>query len=162
MLLTFNLRTKVTIIIIGYPIIVSPGEIADFLERIGLREYAGTFMDANIDGELLTDIIAMSPEILSSNLRVVSPLHQMKIMHLFPREMKGTGAKYSNDHLTQFLLKNSFNKCIPLMKENGIDGDMILEVDKEWMHSVLQEIGITPMDSLKILKGYKEHYHAVW
>ena len=126
--------------------------VADFLKKIRLSQYVDKFIENGIDGELLEN---MNLQVLRA-LDVQSPLHQMKIIHLFSRQLRGTDAKYSNAHLSQFLQKNDLHECILVLKEHEIDGDMILEVDNTLMESVLEEIGISPLDSLKIFTYYMQ------
>ena len=117
-----------------------------------MPQYADEFKDNDIDGKLLLEA---DSEVLLE-LGVQSPLHQMKIMQLFPRELLGTKAKYSNDHLSQFLQQQEkLIKYIPVLKKHGIDGDMVLHVEENLMKGVLKEIGIGPVASLKICVNYK-------
>ena len=135
----------------------SSQDVAEFLERVELSQYAQKFKENEISGDVLLDA---DVEMLSA-LDVTSSLHQMKIMHLFPRELQGTGAKYSTEHLSHFLQENKLGKYISRLKDNGIDGDMILEVDKELMENVLKEIGITfIVDIRKIRNKYKTYVHS--
>ena len=87
---------------------------------------------------------------------VTSPLHQMKIIQLLRREIQGTVAKYPIQHLSDFLRQLKLDKYIPNLEENGIDGDMILEVEEKLMKSVLKEMGVTnSRDVNKIRTRYK-------
>lgn len=130
---------------------MTPDDIANFLDKIGLSQYSDTIKDEDISGDVLLDIL----EDLSQ-IGVDSPLHQMKIMQLFPRELLGTKAKYSNNHLSEFLKEQKkIGEYIPILKEHGIDGDMILNVKVELMKKVLIEIGVTPLDATKICSKYK-------
>lgn len=136
----------------GIALQMSPSDVADFLTRIQLPQYAQTFKKQEISGELL---LAADTEILSE-LGVTSPLHQMKILHLFQRELEGSVAKYSMDHMSRFLQQYKLEKYSPTMEAHGIDGDMILQVEEKLMKSVLREVGVTSLvDVLKIRKKYK-------
>lgn len=89
-------------------------------------------------------------------LKVTSPLHQMKIMHLFKRELHGGETKYSTEHLLKFLQQYNLEKYASILEKNGIDGDMILEVEDKLMKNVLKEVGVTSqLDILKIRSKYK-------
>lgn len=91
-----------------------------------------------------------------SELGVNSPLHKMKIMQLFNRELQGAAPIYSREHLNQFLQQNNLDKYAAILEENGIDGDMIVSVDTKDMKIVLKEVGITSaIDIGKICSKYK-------
>ena len=130
---------------------INPDGVAEFLTKIGLSQYADTFKDYEISGDVLLEA---DPETLSG-LGVKDSQHQKKITQLFPRELLGTKAKYSNDHLSQFLQQNEqFCKYIPVLKNSGIDGDMILHAD---IKSMTKEIGINSADIIKIRAKYKKY-----
>lgn len=131
---------------------ITPDGVADFLTRIGLPQHAETFKASDISGELLLEA---DSEILLE-LGVSSPLDQMKIMQLFRRELQGSIARYSRDHMSQFLQQYKLGKYMPTLESHGIDGDMILEVEEKLMKSVLREVGVTSLvDILKIRSKYK-------
>ena len=120
----------------------SPEDVADFLTKVvGLPQYADTFKNSGISGDVL---LGADAEMLIE-LEVKSPLHQMKIMELFRRELQGTEAKYSKDHVSVFLKQYKLDKYVPMLESHGIDGDMILEVEEKLMKSVLKEIGVTSL-----------------
>ena len=84
------------------------------------------------------------------------PVHQMKIMHLFRRELQGGTAKYSRDHVARFLQQYRLDKYTPTLEEHGIDGDMILEVEEKLMKTVLRDVGVKSLvDVSKIRSKYK-------
>ena len=88
-----------------------------------------------------------------TELSVTSPLHQMKITQLFRRELQGSQPKYPTSHLIGFLRQKKLDKCIESFEALGIDGDMILELDKKVIESVLKEVGITSeLDITKVLR----------
>ena len=129
-------------------------DVANFLHKIGLPQYSNTVKDNEISGDVL---LGMDVESMSE-LGVHSSLHQMKIMELFPRDLQGTEAKYSNNHLSEFLRRQQMiSKYIPILKEHGIDGDMILHVEKDLMKTVLNDIGITSLHQKMICSKYKTY-----
>lgn len=131
----------------------STTEVADFLTKIGFSEYTESFRDGDISGEVLLDA---DPEMLTE-LGVETALHQMKIMQLFKRELKGTDPLYSRDYLNTFLADNNLSEYAGRLEEHGIDGDMIADVDVKIMKAVLKEIGITSsVDAGKICSKYKK------
>ena len=131
---------------------LTPDNVADFLTKIGLPQYAESFKTSCISGELLLEA---DPDVLTE-LGVTSPLHQMKIMQLFRRELAGSVAEYPRHHMGQFLQQYKLEKYQPVLEGHGIDGDMILEVEEKLMKSVLREVGVTSLvDILKIRSKYK-------
>lgn len=126
-------------------------DVIEFLIKIGLFQYAESFKEEDISGDVLLEASSSDLE----DLQVTSHLHQMKIMYLFRKELQSAGTKYSNDHLSSFLEQNKMEKHITTLKENGIDGDMILEVDLDLMKKVLEEVGIKKLQITKIITKYK-------
>lgn len=122
---------------------------------MGLSQYNDTFKSNNITGDVL---LGLDQDSLME-MNVASPFHQMKIMYLIPREVQGSEAKYSINHLSQFLQQQEeshLQKYIPILKKHGIDGDLILNVEEKLMKSVLKEIGVTnAVDRVKICSKYK-------
>ena len=133
--------------------LVTTEQVTDFLTKIGLPQYAEDFKTCDVSGDFLLEA---DLEILS-DLGVSSPLHQMKIMQLFRRELQGIGAKYSTEHLKEFLIKVNLAKYASNFEEHGIDGDMVLEVEEGLMKSVLKEIGvISAIHRTKILFKFQK------
>lgn len=127
-------------------------DVIDFLTKMELSQYSETFKDNEIGGDTLLEA---DSEMLDE-LGVTSHLHQMKIMHLFKKELQGATTKYSNEHLSEFLRGCKLDKHTDALKDSGIDGDMILEVNGDLMKKVLKEIGITSkVDVIKITSKYK-------
>jgi hypothetical protein len=129
---------------------MTPDDVVGFLVKLKLPQYSDAFKSEEISSDVLLAILS------ADNLRelgVTSPLHQMKIMQLFPREVYGTQPKYSNGYLCQILgqLENHA-KYIPILKEHNIDGDMILNVEVKLMKSVLKEIGINNPIALQAIQ----------
>ncbi len=122
--------------------------------RIQLSQYQEKFLQEDIDGELLD---ACGAEELNY-FGVESPLHQMKIMELFQRELKKIEVKYSFEHLSGFLKDIKLEKHIQTLRDNGIDGDMILKVEKKHMKAVLKEIGLNPGDTVKLITRYHQKF----
>lgn len=131
---------------------MTPVDIPEFLAKLQLTQYSETFKVSNISREALLEA---SPDTLAK-LGVTNPLHQMKIMQLFRREVQGTVAKYSTQHLSDFLHQLKLDKYIPNLEQNGIDGDMVLEVEEKLMKHVFKEVGVTnPVHVNKIWSKYK-------
>lgn len=127
-------------------------DVADFLAKIKMSQYVESFKNEEISGDTLLE---GDPEMFEE-LKVTSHLHQMKIAHLFRKELKGSTTKYYNEHLSQFLQECKLDKHIPTLKENSIDGDMILEADSDLLKKVLEEIGITSsIHRNRIISKYK-------
>ncbi len=119
--------------------------MAKFLGRIQLPQYQEIFLQHNIDGVLLQ---ACGVEELD-DYGVKSPLHQIKIMELFQGELA----------FEQFLKDIKLEKHIPTLRDNGIDGDMILKVEKKKMKAVLREIGLNAGDTLMLITKYHQKFN---
>ena len=63
----------------------TPEQVAEFLNSIGLGQYAQLFLDQEVDGETMLE--AKDPELMS--VGVQSRLHQVKIITLFKRPDTG-------------------------------------------------------------------------
>lgn len=117
-----------------------------------MPQYAETFKSSDISGEVLLE----ADSEFFIELGITSPLHQMKITQLFPRELRGGVAKYSMQHLSSFLQQHKLEKYTPILESYGIDGEMILEVEEKLMKVVLKEVGVTSIvDIQKIRLKYK-------
>ena len=129
--------------------------VARFLHKYKLDEYIPILEENGIDGDMILEVDESLMKDVLERIDVVNPLHQMKIMHLYKREMKGGMPRYSTEHLAQFLQKFKFEKYIPILENNEIDGDMILEVDEKLMKSILKVLKVTLSDAIKIRSQYK-------
>ena len=116
-------------------------DIAAFLKKIHLPQYIQAFKEEDITGDVLQ---TLKPKDLSE-LNVTNPLHQMKIKYLFLRELQGGTVRYSTEYLSRFLEVKKLEKYIPNLKKNGIDGDMILDVEEDLMVEIMKEVGVKSM-----------------
>ena len=133
---------------------LSPDDVAAFLARINLPQYSETFRTSDISGELLLE----ADQGILEELGVTSPLHQMRIMELFRRELTGDVAKHSGGEVMQFLQQYNLEKYGPSLEGQGIDGDMLLDVEEKLMKSVLKEVGVKSLvDILKIRSKFKTY-----
>ncbi len=133
---------------------LSPDDVAAFLAHINLPQYREIFITSGVSGDLL---LKADPEILEE-LGVTSPLHQMRIMELFRRKLTGDVAKHSVDEVMQFLQQYNLEKYCPYLEGQGIDGDMLLDVEEKLMKSVLKEVGVDSLfDNLKIRSNFKTY-----
>ena len=64
-------------------------QVAEFLKTIGLAQYVDSFLENDVDGELMSEA---NDEDLDA-LGVQSQLHQIKIMVLFKRHVVGKSAR---------------------------------------------------------------------
>ena len=133
---------------------ITTDDVAAFLTEIELSEYVEDFKDCKISGKDLLEFKCKT----FSDMDVDSPLHQMKIMQLFRRKLQGSiDPRYSTEHLCHFLEQNDLEQYTAVFQENGIDGDMILEVDKDLMVKVLTELQIPKKDIRKIRVCYETY-----
>ena len=122
---------------------VTASDIAEFLKELELPEYISRVLEEDINGQ---DLLTLD----LTDLEVTNPLHQLKIKHLFKRKLEKRVAKYSKEHLSQFLIRYKYPPC------EELDGDMILEEDEKLLSSVLGKIGIeSPLQQMKIIHLYK-------
>ena len=96
------------------------------------------------------------PEFLA-RLGITSPLHQMKILQLIQREVHGTPVRYSEECFSKFLKEHNLVKYEAVLKENGIDGDMILDADEKLIVGALKEVGVSALGAGKIRDKYKTY-----
>ncbi len=119
-----------------------------------MSQYVKKFEASDISGKVL---LCANTEMLSG-LGVSNPLHQVKIMQLFPRKLQNTSAKYSRDHLNRFLCEQKLEMYAAKLEQHGIDGDMILNVNGNLMKSALKEAGVTKsVHSTKIHSRYPKY-----
>lgn len=59
----------------------TPDQVAEFLKSIGLEQYAQSFLDKGVDGEILLE----TKDTELRDVGVQSRLHQVKIITLFKR-----------------------------------------------------------------------------
>jgi hypothetical protein len=124
--------------------------VIEFLTKIDLQQYTDSFKDEDIGGDTLLTLESDDLE----DLQVTNSIHQLKIIHLFRKELLGVHIKYSNEHLCNFLKEQSMDKHVSVLKDNSVDGDLILEVDFDVMTKALNDVGITKLQAKKIITKY--------
>ena len=127
--------------------------VANFLQSIGLNQYIPSFQ--SIDGDIL---VAAKDEELK-DLGVSNPFHRFKIQYLFKRLLLKTPTMHSQVAVRDFLAANKMDKYEQRLCEEGVDGDMLLEMFKlenDVCTQIFKELGIeNTMDILKIRKKFK-------
>ncbi len=89
----------------------------------------------------------------------------IKIMTLFRRKFQNVNPDL-DEEFQKFLLQNKIDRhSIELLKENKIDGNMIVDVESTLMKGALKEIGIDRKEAVAIVNGFKKmidakHKHA--
>lgn len=130
-------------------------DVAKFLQSMGLDQYIDTFQTATIDGELLV----AAKDIELRDLGVSNPLHCFKIQYFFKRLLLKTPTTHAQVVVCDFLATNKMDKYAQKLIEEGVDGDMLLEILKlstDVITTIFGELGITnSMDVLKIRKRFK-------
>lgn len=124
--------------------------MANFLSKIGFPQYI-TVLD---DNDITFEVLMEGGEEVLAECEVDKPIHRMVIIELLRREQEETSVKYSNEHLNQFLCKEKLDDIIPILKENCIDGDMILNIDRKVITDALKVIGLTATQIAKIRSRY--------
>lgn len=112
--------------------------VVDFLRHINMEQYTEAFKSNSITGELL---IALNDEDLIE-LGINNSFHRFKITFCFQREVSKQVIKCSPEMVAR-LLENDANlrQYVPSILRNGVDGEMLLQCDKD---QVLKELEITP------------------
>ena len=101
-------------------------------------------------------LVKSKPDFLAQ-LGITNPLHQLKIHQLILREVHDTPVKYSPEFFSEFLRKYHLDMYEAGLKENGIDGDMILDADENLIFSALMEVDVDVIDAVKIREKYRTY-----
>ena len=111
--------------------------VLDFLHHINMEQYAEAFKNHCINGELL---IALSNEDLIE-LGISSSFHRLKITFCFQREVAKQATKCPPEMLAKLLDSDPYlRRCVPSILRNGVDGEMLMQCDKD---QVLEELEIS-------------------
>ena len=70
----------------------TPEDVAEFLQSVGLGQYAEKFVEDDIRGDMLIEVEEADDEMLIE-AGVQSPLHRIKIMVFFNSLVKGTSTR---------------------------------------------------------------------
>ena len=126
--------------------------------HIKLDQYINKFREKAIDGHWL---VAAKNERLNA-LGVSSSLHCFKIQYLFKRWLQNTPTTHSLAVVNDFLAANKMHEHVQRFAEEGVDGDMLLEILKldTAGERILIELGVTEIALFKIktkfIKGLKQ------
>ena len=128
----------------------------DFLQDIKMDQYIEAFKSKTINGGLL---IAFGERQLKE-LGISSHLHCFKIQLLFKRALQSTPTTHALVVVLDFLAANNMDKYRQRFCEEGVDGDMLLEIlqlrPNESGNAILEEMGITTgIDKIKMRKQFK-------
>ena len=122
---------------------------------MGLDQYIDTFQTETIDGELLVAF----KDIELRDLGVSNPLHCFKIQYFFKRLLLKTPTTHAQVVVCNFLAAYKMDKYAQKLIEEGVDGDMLLEILKlstDVITTIFGELGITKcVDVLKIRTKFK-------
>ena len=133
----------------------SVDDVADFLHRNRMDQYIDGFKEEGIDGLML---VGAADDVLN-DLGVSSPLHCFKIQYLFKRLLQKTPTTHALVTVYDFLAANKMDKYGQRFAEEGVDGDMLLEIvhlDPEVYTLILEELGIKKnLDRLKFKQWFK-------
>lgn len=128
-------------------------DVIDFLERINLSDYSESFKKAKVEGFSLLK----AEEDDLEDLGVETCIHQVQIMGLFQRELKGGNTKYSRDILMEFLRQKELEKYDSILEGHKIDGDMLLDVNPKVMKKALKEMGMRAFEATKVIYDFKTY-----
>ena len=117
----------------------SPNNVADFLRRIGLGNYASKFQDEEVDGSILL----MANKDTFDELGVKSTLDRVRIIVLYRRELQGADDSEPVRVLRDLLKEKNLTQYMSKLEHAGVDADMIMFAIKSECHdTLLTEAGI--------------------
>ena len=125
----------------------------DFLEQNNLSDYTESFKKAKVKG---LSLLKAEEDDLES-LGVKSCIHQVQIMGLFQRELKGGETKYSRDILMEFLRQQELEKYGSILEGHKIDGDMLLDVNPKLMKKALKEMGMRAFEASQVIYDFQTY-----
>ena len=112
--------------------------VSNFLKEIGLQDYASTFEEIGISGDVLLKVTKNDLD----ELGVSSALDKIKIMVKFPRYVQKEEIRYPLSAVIDFLNKHNMSKYSKCFQQHQIDGEMLMMKDTDLVKSMLEEIGI--------------------
>ena len=123
-----------------------PQRISQFLERLGKKDHAKTFLDRKINGILL---LSAEREVYEA-LGVTSYVEYAQIAVLFRRELMAVETIHCS--VSEFFLMNEeLTSHAKTLEEAGVDIDMLKFVQQnELMKELLKELGLDPVEILRI------------
>ena len=135
----------------------TPELVGEFLTNIGLAKYREPFVSEEIDGKtLLNALRGTKKHEFLTELEVEVALDRVRIGVLFLRELHRAQPKCPVQALVHFLKEKKLGKHAELFERNEIDGDMMLAMDPELMHIVLDDIGIkSEVQKQKIIRKFE-------
>ena len=117
----------------------SPNNVADFLRRIGLGDYASKFQDEEVDGSTLL----MASKDTFEELGVKSTLDRVRIIVFYQRELQGADDSEPVRVLRDLLKEKNLTQYISKLEDAGVDAHMIMYAIKSECHdTLLTEAGI--------------------
>ena len=134
--------------------------VEPLLDRIKLDRYSRSFKKRAFDGEmLLFDNIELVQRALTE-VGVKSCLDQLRILVYFHKTLSGKSSSYSVDDVFQSIKDDKLGRYCNMIKENEIDGDMLLFESDSLVRAALKELGMEDLEALKLrnkLKNIKGH-----
>ena len=119
---------------------ISVEDVVRFLQSIKLDQYAATFKEYEINGELLVQF--QDNELEEEPLKITSALHRLKIRLCFRRFVLGaqeTAERYPASWVSQILEEsNQLKQFSNSFLENEIDGELLLNASND----VFRELGV--------------------
>ena len=130
-------------------------DVLGFLQGIKMDQYIEAFKTKGIDGTLL---LAFGEE-ECKELGITSRFHCFKIQFLFKRTLQCTPTTHDLAVVLDFLAANKMDNYTEQFREEGVDGDMLIEIlqlSDENGNAILEEIGVvSKIDKVKLRKKFK-------
>ena len=130
-------------------------DVLGFLQGIKMDQYIEAFKSKGIDGTLL---VAFGEE-ECKELGITSCFHCFKIQFLFKRTLQCTPCTHDLAVVLDFLAANKMDNYTEQFREEGVDGDMLIEIlqlSDENGNAILEEIGVvSKIDKVKLRKKFK-------
>ena len=136
----------------------TPENVADFLIKIGMSHYAGTFLEERVDGPVLLELERDSFQ----DLGVKTVLDWIRIAVLYRRELKGGDSGESQQKLLDLLKSKELPQYVDKFQCSGVDADMVFYASENGHHNqLLEEVGIAkPLHKSKLMAAVKSHFRS--
>ena len=141
---SFKLRILFRRKIKGTPVSFDIAMVEEFLKEIKLEQYAKRFEKKQIDGDMLLE----ADDNILKKIGVAKSIHRLKIRILFPRYVYQKPPSHSCSTVVEWLKSNGMEKHIKKFQDEGIDGDLMLNMDEE----CLKDLGVDEKGIIIILK----------
>ena len=137
----------------------SSAEVVQILEEHGLEKYENVFVQNKIDEDMIQEADNKLLSEVLKEIGVARATDRLKLQVIFKFSLKtGTGRKgFSVSKAVEVLMKNGLGKYKDAFVMHGISGDMVLEAENDLFKEVMEEIGVTRADGMRIERRFKRY-----